>query len=341
MKIVLIGLPQAGHQQLFSILTGIPLETVMLKPMEVQQGISEIGDLRFDRLVKLYNPKKVARARIEYTLLPDFNLQGPLKELIFTQLKNADEICFIVKQESAVSDLLNFKSEMVIYDTMLVEKRLDSISKEQRKKYSEIKEKEKEIMESCKKQLESEKMIKDLEFAEDQIKNLKTYQFFTLKPIFAVINVSEDKIKDTSVSSEVSAKTGFPCVQLCAELEEEISRLTPDEREVFMKELGVEEPATAKMTRMAYEGLGLISYFTVGEDEVKAWSVRKGAYAPEAGGVIHSDIEKGFVRAEMCKYDDLLAAGSEQKLKDSGKFYLKGRDYQIEDGDILNFRFNV
>jgi len=341
MKIVILGQPQAGQQQLFSLLTGISLENIMQKPLEVQQGISEVRDSRLTRLIEMYKPKKSAYARIEYSLLPDFNLTGPSKDIIFSQLKNSDEICWVARSETAKSDVANFVSELIITDTMLVEKRLDTIAKDQRKKYSDIREKEKELMETCKKQLEAEKPLKDYPFNDEQKKTIRTYQFFTMKPLFIVVNVPESKIKEASISQEIQKAVNYPSIQVSAELEEEISQLGESERGEFTKELGVAESALSKMTRMAYEGLGLISFFTVGEDEVKAWPVPKGASAPEAGSVIHSDIEKGFVRAEMMKYDDLITAGSEAKLKEQGKFYLKGRDYIVEDGDILSFRFNV
>lgn len=334
MKIVILGLPQAGQQQLFSLLTGIPLDTIMQKPLEVQQGISEVRDPRLTKLIEMYKPKKFAYARIEYSLLPDFNLTGPSKDIIFSQLKNADEICWVARSESAKSDIANFISELIITDTMLVEKRLETIAKDQRKKYSDIREKEKELMELCKKQLDEEKPLKDYPFNDEQKKVIRTYQFFTMKPLFIVVNVPESQIKG-------KIEINFPSIEVCAELEEEISRLAEGERAEFMKEMGIEESALSKMTRMAFNELGLISFFTVGEDEVRAWPIPKGALAPEAGSAIHSDIEKGFVRAEMMKYDDLISAGSEAKLKELGKFYLKGRDYIVEDGDILSFRFNV
>ncbi|MDD4179645.1 MAG: DUF933 domain-containing protein [Candidatus Margulisbacteria bacterium] len=341
MKVVIIGLPQAGQQQLYSLLTGISVDTIQQKPMEAQQGICEVRDPRITKLIEIYKPKKSTYAKIEYLLLPDFTLTGPTKELVFNQLKNADEICWVARAESAESDVANFVSELVIHDIMLVEKRLETIAKDQKKKFSDQKEKEQQLIEMCKQQLDKEKPLKDLKFAADQLKELRAYQFFTLKPVFLVINVPEAQIKDSSIAQKISASTGYPCIQLSAELEAEIAQLPAGERAEFMKELGIDEPALNKMTRIAYAELGLISYFTVGEDEVRAWTVRKGAAAPEAGSVIHSDIEKGFVRAEMFKYDDLLSAGSEAKLKELGKMYLKGRDYLVEDGDILSFRFNV
>jgi len=341
MKITIIGLAQAGQQELFSLLTGIPLETIRLKPLEVHQGICEVKDPRITKLSEMYKPKKTTYARIEYQLMPDFSLTGPTKDLIFTQLKNADEICFVTHEATAEKDVKNFISELILFDMMLAEKRLDSIAKDQRKKFSDVKEKEKELMETFKHQLESEEPLRKLSLSLDLARAAETYQFFTMKPVFIVANVSEDRIKDTTIAKTISSLTSYPCVQLSAEIEQEIGKFNEEERSEFMKDMGITEPAIVKMTIVAYAELGLISFFTVGEDEVRAWTIKKGATAPEAGKTIHSDIQKGFVRAEMFKYNDLLAAASEARLKETGKFHLKGKDYVVEDGDILNFRFNV
>ena len=329
------------QQQLFSLMTGLALANIQEKPLEVQQGICQVIDPRVTKLKEIFNPKKTTYARIEYLLLPDFNLQGPAKAAVFTQLKNADEFCWVAREDNAEADISSFLSELVIADLMLVEKRLETIAKDQKKKFSEQKEKEKELMEQCKKQLEQEQPLKDLSFSEEQLKLLRTYQFLSIKPLILAINVAEDKIKDPTIAPKIQQRFAYPAVQLCAELESEISQLEEKDRVAFMQEMGITESALDKMTRLAFEALGLISFFTVGEDEVRAWPIKKGSTAPEAGSTIHSDIEKGFVRAEMYTYEDFLAAGSEAKLKEQGKFHLKGRDYVVQDGDILSFRFNV
>jgi ribosome-binding ATPase YchF (GTP1/OBG family) len=202
-------------------------------------------------------------------------------------------------------------------------------------------EKEKGLMERCKAQLEDELPIRQLNASDEELKQLRTYQFLSMKPLILVVNVPEDRINDLSLMEEISREFSLPAVQISAEIEQEISNLEEKDRAEFMKEMGITESALDKMTTLAFSGLGLISFFTVGEDEVRAWPVRKGSSAPEAGSTIHSDIEKGFVRAEMFKYDELISAGSEAKLKEQGKFHLKGKDYIVEDGDILSFRFNV
>jgi hypothetical protein len=341
MKIDIIGLPQAGQQQLFSILTGINLETINQKPLEVQKGICEVRDPHVAVLSKMYNPKKTAFAKIEYSLLPDFNLQGPAKALVFTELKNADEICWVSRGETAKEDVESFISELIISDLMLVEKRLETIGKDQKRKFSDLREKEKALMLSCKTLLDQTILLKDLKIGQEEKKHIRAFQFLTLKPIVVAVNIVEGRKEDKELVKYLKDKYDFSIISLCVELEQEICCLGEDERNEFMNEIGLDEPAVDKMTRAAFSALGLISFYTVGEDEVRAWPVRIGANAVEAGGTIHSDIAKGFVRAEMMKYDDLISAGSEAKVKETGKFSLKGRDYIVEDGDILSFRFNV
>jgi GTP-binding protein YchF len=341
MKIDIVGLPQAGQQELFGILTGIPLDQIRQRLLEVQLGACNVRDARIGRLVELYRPKKTTYTRVEYSLLPDFTTQGPGKTLIANELKNADEICWVARAETAEADIAAFSSELIIGDLLLVEKRLENITRELKSKQSEERLKEKALMELFKKHLDQEKPLSTIELSDEQGKMLRAYQFLSLKPVVLVINVPEEKIKEASIAAAIKEKYHYPCIQLSAGLEAEISQLAEGERAEFLREMGVDEPAVDKMNRLVYEGLGLISFFTVGEDEVRAWPVRKGASAAEAGGVIHTDIAKGFVRAEHFRYADLIALGSEAKIKEAGKFSLKGRDYVVEDGDILSFRFNV
>ncbi|OGC22395.1 hypothetical protein A2291_02780 [candidate division WOR-1 bacterium RIFOXYB2_FULL_42_35] len=341
MKIVIVGLPRAGQQQLFNLLTGIPLESFQEKPLEIHQGICAVKDPRITRLIEMYKPKKTAYARIEYLLLPDFNLQGPAKAIIFAQLKNADELCFVCRAETAENDIASFLSELVIADLMFVERRLENIAKSQKKKFAEQAEKEAHLMETCRKQLEQEKPLHLLEFNEQDIFLINGCQFLSMKPVILALNVAEDQINDAKLSEAIAAKFSYPTIQVSAELEQEINQLEEADRPAFMKELGIEESALNKMNRQAFASLGLISFFTVGEDEVRAWPIKNGSTAPEAGATIHSDIAKGFVRAEQFTYDDLIGLGSEAKIKEQGKFSLKGRDYIVQDGDVLSFRFNV
>jgi len=335
MRIVITGMPLANSQELFSLLTGISFENISSKPLETFQGVCDVKDPRIIKLQEMYHPKKTTFTKIEYTLLPDFVLTGPAKSTILTALKNADEICLVVNHEQAEAEVAQFYSELMIADLMLVEKRIETIAKDQLKKFVDQREKEKVIMEKIKAALEASSIPDWSSFSEDENKIIKTYQFLTLKPAFVIINTPEDKIKEKSNISSLNS------IRLSIKLEAELLTLGQADRQEYMKEMGLTESAIDQMTRIVYQGLGLISFFTVGEDEVRAWPVAKGATAAEAGRVIHSDIAKGFVRAELIKYDDLITLGSEAKVKEAGKFSLKGRDYLVEDADVLSFRFNV
>ncbi|OGS23019.1 MAG: hypothetical protein A2252_12685 [Elusimicrobia bacterium RIFOXYA2_FULL_39_19] len=340
MKISILGLPQSGQQELFSILSTVKMETMLQKPMDIHYGVCNVRDPRIDKLTEIYNPKKTTYAKIDYQLLPDFDMNSPSKSGIINELKKSDEICWVASLDTAQKSVNDFLSELVMSDMILIEKRIEAIEKD-RSKPPAAKEKDKGLMEMLKKQLDAGKPLSTLVFSDEQKKEMAAYQFFTLKPFVLVINVPEDKIKDNSIAEKIKKESGYPCIQVSAKLEEELNQLSEEDRQSMMKELGIEESALNKMTRMVFEGLGLISFFTVGEDEVRAWPVRRNSSAPVAGGAIHTDIAKGFIRAEMFKYADLIKEGSEAKLKELGIFYLKGKDYIVEDGDILSFRFNV
>lgn len=341
MKASLIGYPFSGHKNLFSVLCSIPQETIDGKPQEVFKGVCEVIDPRITKLIELYKPKKTSYAKIEYELLPDFDLSGPLKTQMLSLMKNADELCFVAKGGSFIDDARRFSSELIIYDLMAVEKRLENIARELKKKHGENIEKEKVVLEKAKELFDKELPVRSAGFSQEEMKILGALQLLTIKPHIFVGNVSEDKLSDKDLVAGIEKEFCGKGVLLSIEIEQELKQLSDEERLEFMKELKIDEPPVNVMTRAAYEALGLISFFTVGEDEVRAWTIKKGSDAAEAGGAIHTDIKKGFVRAEMFKYGDLIEAGSEAKLKEAGKFHLKGRDYIVEDGDILSFRFNV
>lgn len=336
MKVALFGSFQSGQQQLFSLLTGIALDNILQKPLEVHQGVASVRDPRIIALQQIFNPKKTTFSQIEFLLLPDLDLSN---QAFINQLKNADELCFIVRTQEAEQKISALLSELSVRDFMLAEKRLENMAKEKQRK--NISQQEVDLIEQSKQALEQEKRLINLPFAPDQTKLLRTYQFLTLKPIVIVLNTTEKELKDTSLSENIRKKYQLPTIQLSIEIEEEISQLPQEEQAEFLKDIGIEQPAIDKISCLAFEGLGLISFFTVGEDEVRAWPIHKGSTAQEAGAAIHTDIARGFVRAEMMKYADFMGAKSEAKLKETGKFYLKGKDYIVEDGDLLSFRFSV
>jgi ribosome-binding ATPase YchF (GTP1/OBG family) len=234
-----------------------------------------------------------------------------------------------------------FISELIITDLLLVEKRIENIAKEMKKKATDAHDKEMRLMEACKAHLEKEQPLASFPFTEEQDKDIRAYQFVTRTPLVIVLNIDDKLLADETPAARVREQFKLPCVQICVGLEEEIMRLEESERASFMQALGISEAAIDRMTRLVFESLNLISFFTVGKDEVRAWPLKRGSAALDAAGSIHSDLARGFIRAEMMKCADLMAAGSEGALKDEGKKYLKGKEYVVEDGDILSINFNV
>lgn len=205
---------------------------------------------------------------------------------------------------------------------------------------------ETEILEKCNHGLSNDQFLSNLEFSEDEIKKISGFSFYTLKPIIVALNLSEEQFKTKSYPQkdkleQVIRDSDMASLDICGKMEMEISELEADERQLFLEDLGLKESGIERLSRVCYKHLGLISFFTVGEDEVKAWTIKKGTIAKKAAGKVHSDIERGFIRAEIAKYQDLDTLGSMHAIKEKGLLKIEGKEAIIEDGDIINFRFNV
>jgi len=348
MKIGMIGLPQTGKKALFELLTGhkpSENEVVSGKPIN---GVAEIRDSRFDALVAMYKPKKEVRARIELELLPKIEKDAISKGDIFTDIAEVDALCHVVrafKDDSIYHvsgsvdpkrDIDDINSELLLHDLIFIDKRFERLDKKIKQTKEEASIKEKDLLVRLKAHLDKEMPLRTLEISADDNKLLTSYPFLTRKEMIIALNVSEDQLKN---------KPSIECeniMQVSAKVEAEIAALeSEEERKAFLTDLGITEPAMNILTRLCLKTLNLISFFTVGQDEVRQWNVRAGSTAAEAAGVIHSDLQKGFIRAELIKLNDLKELGSEDAVKAQGKFYLKGKDYIVEDGDILSIRFNV
>ncbi len=357
MQIGLIGLPQAGKRTLMHLLTAVDAGTVSSANSSAIPGMCPVRDPRMDRLVALYRPAKITPATIQYWLMPDVTKDSAKNQELLKTLLTVDALAHVVRafQDDTVfhldgsvdplRDVNAVQAELILNDLLFVEKRLERIAKELKGRGGVDRSKEQVLLLKLQAHLNDNRPLRTLSLDVEEQRLLSGTPLLTRKPCVIVLNVDELTLSDNRLSQEVTqryADQHIHLVQLSAKVEEELSQIDDlKERVAFMKELGIPEPAIDGLTRVSYEALGLISYFTVGTDEVRAWTVRRGALAPEAGGVIHSDIERGFIRAEMMKYDDLTAFGSEQAVSSAGRSYLKGKDYRVEDGDILSFRFNV
>ena len=355
MKIGVIGLPQVGKKVLFEILTQQKSSAVD-NSRDVIPGIVRVKDTRFDKLVSMYSPKSEVPATIDVSLLPRIEKEAVSSGDIFTKISDVDALCHIVrsfKDESVyhvegsinpIRDIDAVNSELILNDMIFIEKRLERIDKELSRKKDIVKEKDKEILSKLKVHLEKELPLRTMPLDKEENKLISTYQFISMKPIIIALNIGEEDVEDTSLLDSVKQKYEehkIGVMQVSAKIESEIASLREEEQKDFLSELGIEEPAINALTRLFYKTLGLISFFTVGKDEVREWMIRKNSTAPEAAGAIHTDLQRGFIRAQVIKYKDLISLGTEAKVKEAGKCYVKGKDYVVEDGDIIDIRFNV
>ena len=357
MKIGMIGLPQVGKKTLFELLSGhkpTENEAASGKPI---RGVAEMMDPRFDALVAMYKPKKEVHARIDIELLPKLEKDSISKGDIFKDINELDAICHVVRvfKDDAVyhvdgsidpkRDIDFVNAELLLHDLIFIEKRMERLEKTIKQTKEEAAIKEREVLLRLKEHLDNGLPLRTLEFSPEEKKLLTSYPLITRKEMFVALNVSEDGLKDLTLQEEMKNNlkgAHIDVMQVSAKVEEEIMALESEaERKEFMQSIGISESAVNVMSRLCIRVLNLISFFTVGADEVRQWNTRRNSTAPEAAGAIHTDLQKGFIRAEVIKYAELIAAGGEDKLRESGKLYLKGKDYIVEDGDIVNIRFNV
>jgi hypothetical protein len=343
-KIALIGLPQTGKKTLFSLLTGIAHDHLLGRASEYHVGTVKVADPRIDKLSAMYNPKKTKYAEIEVTLAPAPPHEPKPREQWLNKLKNMDALCHIVRafddpaifhakgSVDPLRDIDEINLELSISDLSLIETRLNTIAQDQKRKFEQDRADEAALLERLRPHLEAGKSLREYPWHEGEEKRLRSLQFLTLKPLVTAFNGGNGEV------------AGNLTCRLDAKLELEIAQIDdPKERAEFLAALGITEPALHVLTRLLYKALGYISFFTTGEDEVRAWTIRHGATAVEAAHAIHSDLARGFIRAEVMKYNELIAAGdnghkAEVHLKETGKLYLKGKDYIVEDGDIVHIR---
>ena len=362
MRIALIGLPQVGKKTLFSLLTGVAYDRLISRSSDYAVGTVKVTDPRVDRLSTLYRPKKTKYAEIECTLAPAPPKDAKPREQWLGQLKDMDALCHVVRgfEDAAVfhasgpvdplRDIEVMNLELAITDLTLVDLRLDRIAQEQKKKPDPERAGEMTLLRELKPYLESGKSLREHPMQEAELKKIRSLQFLTLKSMVTTLNCGESNFSNPSLLEAAHAKITGPgneVCSLCAKLEAEVAQIgDPGERAEFLEALGIEEPAVHVLTRLLYKALGYICFFTVGEDEVRAWTIRRGGTAVDAAHAIHSDLAKGFIRAEVMKCDELLAAGAERDsghaaevhLKETAKLHLKGKDYVVDDGDIVHIR---
>jgi hypothetical protein len=357
MKIGLIGLPKSGKTSLFNLLTGASVATSSFGTArgEMHAGVARVPDARVDRLVALFKPKKTTLATFEVVDLAGI-AKGERQGLEAKEFRNADALLHVVRAfpdaggaaADPAGDIDDLETELVLADLEVVERRLERLEAQIKKKRTDADVHEQTVLVKMKPGLESGRPIRALGLSEDEVRAIRGFTFLSQKPILHCLNLAEKEIARgaTLVESfglaEVAARPGTRVGWVSAVIESEVAQLDGPEQAAFLADLGLTEPAIRRVLEDCYALLGLISFFTVGEDEVRAWSIPRATRAQDAAGAIHSDIARGFIRAEVVGYDELMAVeGSMSVARDRGRLRLEGKDYQVQDGEICHFRFNV
>jgi GTP-binding protein YchF len=358
MRIALFGFPQTGKTTLFQLLTGTTPAAHGGRG-EAQVGVTKVPDPRLGKLAEMYKPKKVTPATIEYLDLAGMEKGEAARVLPFDQLRAADALAHVVRafRDEAIPhsegeidparDAALMETELVLADHSVAERRVEKLRLAVQKTHRDEERRELELLERVLAALEQETPLRNLELDEREAMMLRGYTFMTLKPLLVVVNADEADAAKLDLGAEAFGLAEFATrpktevVALSAKIEAEIASLEPADAASFRTDLGIREPALDRMIRASYRLLDRVSFFTVGDDECRAWTVRTATPARAAAGTIHSDIEKGFIRAEVLAYDDLIAAGSWAAARDRGTLRLEGKEYPIRDGDIAHFRFNV
>ncbi|HYL11606.1 MAG TPA: redox-regulated ATPase YchF [Terriglobales bacterium] len=358
MKTGIIGLPQVGKSSLFRILTKAQLsEHAFANPREAHVGVAKVPDDRLDRLAALYNPKKLVHASVEYVDVGAIG-QEALKETAYVgHLRQVDALAHVVRafEDPAIPhvgeidplrDIKNVEFDLMISDLGQIEKRLERLEKDLKKMRSPELEHEFELLKRARSHLETERPLREMEMTPEDKKRIRGFMFLSEKPILYVLNINESpelgKDLENAIAKyklgEVSSRPNAAATAICGKVEAELSEMSDADAAEFLSSYGLKESGLARLIRTTYALLGLISFFTVGEDECRAWTIPAKTRAVEAAGAIHSDLEKHFIRAETIHWDQLLEAGSEATARAKGTLRLEGKDYIVKDGDVMHIR---
>jgi GTP-binding protein YchF len=358
MKTGIIGLPQVGKTSLFKILTRADVSgRAYSNPREAHLGVAKVPDHRLESLAKVYNPKKLTHASVEYVDVAAIG-QEALKETAFTaSLRTVDALAHVLRtfddpsiaHVGEIDPLRDAKSvdfDLIVSDLGQVEKRLERVEKDLKKMKTAELEHEFDLLKRAKTHLETESPLREMEISADDEKRIRGFMFLSQKPILYVLNVNESTTLGNDLEqsvakyklTELAARKNAGATAICGKVEAELAEMSDEESQEFLSSYGLHESGLTRLIRTTYELLGVISFFTIGEDECRAWTVPRNSRAQAAAGAIHSDLEKHFIRAETIHWDKLLEAGSEANARSQGILRLEGKDYIVQDGDVLHVR---
>ena len=354
MQLGILGFPKAGKTSLFNLLTASSRDTDKFSTSrETNLGVAAVPDPRLERLRDLYSPRRYTPASVAYVDIPGVKKGEGAESLDLARLREVDALVHVVRAfndpeilhpEGHVDpqrDIESLDLELILADHELVSRRLDRLEQSRKRGLDQEERREQDLLETLVlAALEAETPLRELDLEPQQEKRLRGFQFLSAKPMLVVLNVDEQQLS-ARPELRLSLRPGVGAIAVSAPIESEISALEGEEQRVFLSDLGLDEPSVARVIRASYRLLGLISFFTVGEDEVRAWTVRRGTAARAAAGAIHSDLERGFIRAEVVDWETLLENGSMAACRERGVLRLEGKEYVTRDGDIMHIRSGV
>ncbi len=361
MKIGIIGLPNSGKTTIFNLLTGLsqPMGPFFTESSQVHLGTAKLVDQRLDFINSLDPKAEVKYAEVNFVDMAGFMVEHHGKGHrtpgeFFAHLHDVDALIYLVrsfdnpevmqvyKDINPVRDISAIELELIVADMEAADRRIEKLEKEFQAK-KDKRSVEHDALLKCREFLYTEQPLRQLQLTREEEKELRGFRFLSQKPVLIVLNVGEDKLRQ-EVAPELAAyceRNDFSIVAICGKLEEEISRLSPEDQTDFLREMGIEQPARPKLLDASFRLLNLISFFTIGDKEVKAWTIPQGTPAIEAAGKIHTDMQRGFIRAEVIAWDDLRQAGAMKAAREKGLFRLESKEYIVKDADIVKFRFSV
>jgi ribosome-binding ATPase len=351
----ILGLPKSGKTTLFNTLTASHQATdKYATSSQTNMGMATVRDVRLEALRDLFHPKRYVPATVQYVDIPGITKGESAESLDLAKLKTVDALVHVVRAfadpeilhpEGSVDparDVATVDLELILADHTIVERRLERLDKATKRGLTPEEQRERQVLaEILLPALEAETPLREVALDPEDEKRLRGFQLLSAKPLLIVVNADESRAAAPPAAFGITLREAVRAVTVSAPIEQEISALSADEQREFLADLGIAEPSLDRVTRASYDLLGVISFFTVGEDEVRAWTIRRGTRAREAAGAIHSDIERGFIRAEVVPCDDLIRLKTLAASRDAGLLRLEGKEYVVKDGDVVHFRFNV